>query len=121
MERGREPAKRIDDHILVLSRPGVTELEIERDSNEYLKSCALLLHEVVDFCEGLLASRNSDWEAPLQFNQLYVEDDRKRGIIDVFSGSTGYGGIVTVRDRASEIINDFRLGAFRRRHGDSPS
>jgi len=120
MEQGRKPARRIEDHILVLSRHSVTELEIERDGNEYLKSCAFLLHEVIDFCDGLLASRNSDWEEPLQFNRLYVEEDRKRGIVGVFSGSTGYGAIVMVRDRASEIIEDFRLTAFRARREDSP-
>jgi len=112
--KGKGPSKRIDDHMLVLSRHHVTELEIERDGNDYLKSSALLLHEIIDFCDGLLASRNSDWEVPLQFNHLYVEDERKREILEVFTGASGYGAMLTVRDRGSEIIEDFRLHAFKR-------
>lgn len=115
MPRGNNPSKRIDDHILVLSRPHVTELEIERDNNEYLKQSALLLNEIIDFCDGLMASRNSDWEAPLQFDSLYLEEERKKGIVDVFTGATGYGALVTIRERASDIVVDFRLQAFRRK------
>ncbi len=113
--KGSSPSKRIEDHILVLSRRNVTELEIERDNNEYLKQSALLINEIIDFCDGLLASRNGNWEAPLQFNKLYVEDDRKKGIINIFTGTTGYGAVVTIRERASDIIEDFRLHAFKRR------
>lgn len=115
LPRGRMPARRIEDHILVLNRPGVTALEIERDNNEYLKESALLLNEIIDFCDGLLASRDSGWEEPLQFSRLYIEDEIKKSLVRIFTGATGYGAVVTIRERASDIVSDFRLQAFKKR------
>ena len=112
--QGSRPSKRIGDHMLVLSRQGIRELDIERDASDYLKMSAILLHEIIDFCQGLLDRRNSDWEVPLGFSKLYVEDTRKKKIVDIFSGTTGYGALITVSSYARDIIEDFRLKAFRK-------
>ncbi|HOT46852.1 MAG TPA: hypothetical protein PLM53_17910 [Spirochaetota bacterium] len=112
--RGKLPAKRVEDHLMKLRLRDAQELEIERDKNEYLKESAFLLHDIIDFCDGLIESRNQEWENPLRMNRLYVEDKRKKAITTLFAGLTGYGAIMMVRDRASEIIDDFRLTAFRR-------
>ncbi len=112
--RGTLPAKRIEDHILVLRRPGVREIDIERDKSEYLKESAFLLHEVVDFCDGLIEARNPAWETPLLFNKLFLDDRRKKRVTALFAGCTGYGAILKIRDRGAEIIGDFRLSAFKK-------
>lgn len=112
--RGSLPSRRIEDHAMMLRRPGVTELELERDKNEYLKESAFLLHDIIDFCDGLIEARNRDWENPLRMNKLFLDDRRKKTITDLFTGLTGYGAIMKVRDYAAAIIEDFRLTAFRR-------
>lgn len=111
---GNKPAKRIEDHVLLLLRRGVTELEIERDKNNYLKDSAFLLHDIVDFCDGLVESRSEEWELPLRLDSLFVEESRRKQVIRAFSGLTGYGAFIKVRDYASGIIDDFRLTAFRK-------
>jgi hypothetical protein len=112
--RGRLNSPRIEDHIAKLRRPDTPEIDIERDKNDYLKESAFLLHEFVDFCEGLLESRDAEWERPLQTKKLSVEKDRKKRIMKIFAGLTGYGTIMKARDQAKAIIDDFRLGAFKR-------
>jgi len=115
MPAGRNLPKRIEDHLLILSRPGVKEIEVEKDKSEYLKESAFLLHEIQDFCEGLIESRNPEFESPLVFNRLFIEEARRKKTIELFSGSTGYGALLKVRTRASDIISDFRLNAFKRK------
>ncbi len=112
--RGKLPAKRIEDHLMKLRLRNAQELEIERDKNDYLKESAFLLHEIIDFCDGLIEARNPEWENPLRMNKLFVEDNRKKAISTLFTGLTGYGAIMKVRDYASDVIDDFRLTAFRR-------
>ncbi|MCP4132411.1 MAG: hypothetical protein GY754_15675 [bacterium] len=112
--RGTAPAKRIEDHMFILSRLNIREIEIEKDKTEYLKESAFVLHEIIDLCDGLIDSKESAWELPLRFNKLYLEEKRKRQIVDLFSGLTGYGAIFKIREYASGIIEDFRLQAFRR-------
>ncbi len=113
--RGNMPCPRIEDHVAKLRRPGATELEIEKDKNEYLKESAFLLHEISDFCDVLLESRDPEWGNPLEFKKLTIEKERRKRIMHQFAGLTGYGAIIKVRDQAKAIIEDFRLGAFRRR------
>lgn len=112
--RGALPARRIEDHMLILRRRFVREIDIERDKNDYLKESAFLLHEVVEFCDGLIEARNPAWETPLRFNKLFVDDRRKKRISSLFAGCTGYGAILMVRDCAAAIIEDFRLSAFKK-------
>lgn len=112
--RGTLPAKRIEDHMLKLGMKDARELEIERDKNEYLKESAFLLHEIIDFCDGLIEARNPEWENPLRLNKLFVEESRKKVISSLFAGMTGYGAVMKVRDYAAGLIDDFRLTAFRK-------
>jgi len=112
--RGKLPAKRIEDHLVKLRLRQSSEIEIERDKNNYLKESAFLLHEIIDFCDGLIEARNPQWANPLRMSRLYIEDGRRTVISALFAGLTGYGAIMKVRDYAAGIIDDFRLGAFRR-------
>ncbi len=113
--RGSRPPRRIEDHAMILGRAGAAEIDIDRDRSDYLKESAFVLHDIVDLCDGLIESRDPEWETPLRFNTLYAEEGRRKKIIKAFSGLTGYGAILEVRERAAAIIEDFRLGAFRRK------
>ena len=115
IRKGNKHPKRIEDHALILSRKGVKDIEIEKDKNEYLKTSAFLLHDIISFCEKLLEMRNPDWETPLRFDKMFIEGRRKDEALKIFSSLTGYGAIIKVMERASEIISDFRLEAFQRR------
>lgn len=115
--RGGKHPKRIDDHILVLSRAKKNELDIERDKNEYLKSCAFLMHDISGFCDDLISERNKDWETPLKFDKLYVQSESRREIIKVFSSLTGYGAILKIKEYAEDIVKDFRMEAFKPKAG----
>jgi len=112
--KSRHP-KRIQDHILVLSRNNAREIEIEADRNDYLKECGFLLHDLVKFCDKLIESRSAGLETPLLFKGLFVEDKRKKKIIGTFTGLTGYGAVFRVKEYCSGLVGDFRLGAFRRK------
>jgi len=59
-------------------------------------------------------SGEEEWALPLNFNKLFIEERKKRKIVDLFKGLTGYGALFKVRDAASAIIEDFRLSAFKR-------
>ena len=62
----------------------------------------------------MIDARNPEWENPLRMNKLFLDDSRKNAVTDLFTGLTGYGAIMKVRDYAAGIIEDFRLTAFRR-------
>lgn len=113
LPRGNLPSRRIETHALVLDRKGTPEIEIERDRNEYLKAGAFILHELADFTEGLLENRNPDWELPLRLDKLFLEESRRKRVVNVFSGTTGYGAILRVSEYAGCVIDDFRLRAIR--------
>ncbi len=113
--KSKKHPKRIEDHVLVLSRRDVSELEIEKHKNDYLKESAFLLYEIIDFMDFLITIRNRDWENPLRFDKLYVEADSRKKILSIFSGMTPYGAILAVKEKAEEILNDFRLESFKRR------
>jgi hypothetical protein len=114
---GKKHSKRILDHILVLSRPASpqSDLDTEKSKNGILKEGAFILHEITDFCDMLIGHRDPEWEMPLKYDHLHIEGDHRKHIVDNFSGMTGYGAILRVRDYASSILEDFRLGAFRRK------
>lgn len=120
LPRGKAPSKRIEAHILKLARQRISELEIERDKNDFLKEMAFILHDIVDFCEGLMERREEEWKLPLKLGKLYIEDNRKKSIISLFSGHTGYGAILKVRDYCLNVIDDFRLKSFKKRDNSSP-
>lgn len=111
---GSRNPRRIDDHILLLNRQAVRDIEIEKDGNEYLKEGAFMLHDIIDMCDRMLESPSDGWNYPVTFQKLYIEENRKKKIIDAFSGMTGFGAILKVKEYAALVIEDFRLSAFRR-------
>ena len=111
--RGDFQSKRIEDHICILNRPNVAEIEIERDKNEFLKESAFLLHQISEFCDMLFEKKERDWENPLRLNKLYFEQRRKKRMADIFKEFSGYGAILEVKKHSENIIEDFRLRAFR--------
>lgn len=112
--RGERQPRKIADHILMLNRAGVREIEIEKDRNDYLKEGAFLLHEVIDFCDSLMEIKNDEWNYPIQFRKLFIEEDRRKRVFDNFRDMTGYGAILKVKGYAAAVIEDFRLAAFRK-------
>lgn len=115
LPKGKRHPKRIEDHSLILDRPGVTEMDIEKDRNAYLKEAAFVLHDLVDLLDELVQVKNGEWELPLKFDRPYFEGERKKKILENFSRHTSYGAIFKVREAAVAIIEDFRISAFRER------
>jgi hypothetical protein len=113
-KRGQGYSKRIESHINVLMRRDVTEIEIEKDRNDYLKECAFLLHEIIDLCDRAIGLRDPEWENPLRFDKLFISDDCKKNILARFSGSTGYGVILGLKEYCGDIVESFRLTVFRK-------
>jgi hypothetical protein len=48
-----------------------------------------MLHEVIDFCDSLLQSRNDEWNYPIQFRKLFIEEERRKRVFDNFRDMTG--------------------------------
>jgi hypothetical protein len=114
VSRSRKHPRRIEDHITILSRKGVKEIEIEKDKNNFLKESAFLLHEVIDFMDELIEIRDRDWDNPLKFDKLHIDSEAKKKMLSIFSGTTPYGAILKIREHAEEILKDFRLESFRK-------
>jgi hypothetical protein len=112
-KRGDIHSKRINDHILLLNRQGVRTIEIEKDSSDYLRESGFLLHEIIDFCDDMINSNNEEWNNPITFQKLFIEEERRKNVIDFFKDMTGYGAFLKIKEYSSEIIEDFRLKAFR--------
>lgn len=108
-------APRTEDHALILSRRGVTELEIEKSKNNYLKEAAFLLNDVIEFCESLMESKVDGLDMPIQFSRSHESGKRKKILSQNFSSLTGYGAVMKIRDYCAQVISDFRLSAFRAR------
>jgi hypothetical protein len=114
VSRSKRHPKRIEDHINVLSRKDVKEIEVERDKNNFLKESAFLLHEVIDFMDDLIEIRDREWDNPLKFDKLNIDSEAKKKMLSIFSGTTPYGAILKIREYAEEILKDFRLESFRK-------
>ncbi len=115
IQSGKRYPKRVEDHALLLNRKDARENEIEKDKNEYLKEGAFVLHAIATFTDQLTQMRKKEWEAPILFDKLFLEKDRKKNIVARYSGHTPYGAFLKVKDMAETIIADFRLEAFRQR------
>jgi hypothetical protein len=113
-KRGSKISKRVDQHVNVITRIGVREIDIEKDRNDYLKESAFFLHEIIDFCDVLIASKSQEFELPLNMSRLMIEEKRKKAVVFNFQGLTGYGAIFKVRDQAYSILEDFRLTEFKK-------
>jgi hypothetical protein len=113
-----QESKRIEEHLNILSRKHVMDIEIERDKNDYLKETAFLLHDIIDLCDRMMERKDPSWDFPLAFDKLYVEDKQKEQIEHIFNGKTGYGAIMAIREYVHNILEDFRLTMFRRRENE---
>lgn len=111
---GSRNPRRVDDHVLILNRPGVREIEIEKDGNDYLKEGAFLLHDIMDLCDSMLETPADEWNYPVTFQKLYIEEAKRKRVIEEFGGMTGFGAILKIREYAGSVLEDFRLTAFRR-------
>lgn len=107
-------SKRIEDHINVLNRPGIREIDIEKDRNDFLKECAFILHDVSIICGNAMEITMEEWNYPISFDRFHIEEKRKKAVISNFNDSTGYGAILRVKEKSNEIISDFRLSAFKK-------
>lgn len=115
MPSGTKHSKRILDHILILNRSAGPERDrdSEKDKTNYLRESAFVLHDIINFCDELLNLRSSEWETPVRFDKIFIEGERKKRVIQIFTGLTGYGAILKIKESAESIIEDFRLGAFK--------
>jgi len=111
--RGDIHSKKIIDHILLLNRKDVRPIEIEKSTSDYLRESGFLLHDIIDFCDAIIYSGPDEWDYPITFQKLFIEEERKKGVIDQFQGMTGYGAILKIKEYSSGIIEDFRLKAFK--------
>ena len=112
--KGQMESKRIEDHILVLARINVRPIEIEADNNNYLKNGGVFLNELSAYSEKLLELRRDEWTTPLNFSKLFIEGSRKGEIVNIYSGCTSYGAILIIKHYIDEMIDNFRLSAFRK-------
>jgi len=113
LPRGTRPPEGIEDHILLLNRDAVTDLEVEKSRNNYLKESAFLLYEVIDFCDNYINERVSELDLPVRFDKAFFNNETKQQVIDNFSECTGYGALLKIKTKAEQILSDFRLTAFR--------
>jgi len=102
-----------EDYALLLSRPGINELDIEKGKNNYLKEAAFLLHKIADFCDYLVRNPDANFEHPVNFSRGYESADKKKKLTEEFGALTGFGAIFKIRHYCEDLISDFRLGAFR--------
>ncbi len=107
-------SKKIEDFILILKRPGVSELEIEKSQNNHLKECAFILHDILDLCNEVIESRESSLANPITFNKSFISAEQKENITKNFAGLTGYGVVLELRDYIEDMISNFRLSAFKK-------
>jgi hypothetical protein len=112
--RGAKLPPAIEDHVLLINRRGVTELEIEKARSNYLKESAFLLYGIMDFCDAFLTGRTSPiLETPVRFDKAHFNPASKKLVVFLFSDCTGYGALMKIKGRCEEILTDFRLTAFR--------
>ena len=104
-------SKRIEDHIALLNRHGVKSIEIEKNKNEYLKECAFLLHAIHEWLNNILNNYDT---TPLNFSKLYIRGDKKHKIISLFNNETCHSALATIQNYIHQIIEDFRLQAFKK-------
>jgi hypothetical protein len=114
LSHGTDPSEAIEDHILVLNRKNVSELEIDRSRSDYLRECSFLLHDIMQFCTTLLEERIPGLEQPVAFGNAIYDPEIRKKITSLFSESTGYGAVIMIRDHSEQIISDFRLTSFKK-------
>lgn len=103
----------IEDHYLILERPRISELEIEKNKAVYMKECAFILHDFIDFLDDIIGL-GAGLENPLKFDGLYVNESLRKEIIKNYSQFTGFGALFKLSEDAKAILDDFRLTSFKR-------
>lgn len=112
--RGRKPPAAIEDHILLINRRNVTEIEIEKSRNTYMKESAFLLYGIIEFCDSFLDGHKlASLETPVRFDKANFNPESKRLVISLFSDATGYGALMMIKTRCEEMLQDFRLTSFK--------
>ena len=115
MNSSDKESKRIEDHIMLLNRRDVQEIDIEKDKNDILKDTAFLLHEIINFCDQAIKIRDDSLDMPVNPDKLFTSDKQKKEVGETFTSLSGYGSLLKVKELAENIINDFRLGAFKKK------
>lgn len=113
LPRGNRQPSAIEDHILLLNRQGVTDIEAEKARNGYLRECAFLLFDIIAFCESFITNRLSDLDMPVNFDKLMFSPEINEQIKNEYNGLTGYGALLKIKGLCEEILADFRLTAFK--------
>lgn len=113
--KGAKPPKKCEDLIHLFTYAELKDVEIEKIRNNFMKECAFLLHDALDFCVKILEIRNSELDQPVRFDKMHQSAERRKKITEHFSGRTGYGCALKINEYIDSLISDFRLGAFRRR------
>jgi hypothetical protein len=108
-------SKRIEDHIMILNRRDVQEIDIEKDKNDILKDTAFLLHEIINFCDMAVKTRDDFLDLPVNSDKIFTAESQKKEVGEQFVNLTGYGSLLKIKEQAENIINDFRLGAFKKK------
>lgn len=114
ISEGLNHPKRILDHILVISRLGSTQMQIDRDAADYLKGAAFLLHDIINFCNTVMNAHTVHLDAQLKFSKLSISEEAYNKIKETFSGKTGFEALSVIKERAEAILDDFRLRAFKK-------
>lgn len=112
LPRGDDHPRPIEDHCLVLARKDVKEIDVARSRTSYMKETAFLLNEIRDLCRQLLDLKVPEWEEPVVFKKQGIDVY----VAEVFEGCTGYGVIHRIMEQVDQILNDFRLGAFKKKN-----
>lgn len=107
-------SKKVEDHITLLSRAGIREIELEKNHNNYLKECAFALYDIVELCDGAVQSREGSFSEPVSFGKSYVSSQTIDKLVKKFGGLTGYGVLLELKEYCEEMLENFRLKAFRR-------
>lgn len=111
---GTSYPKRIEDHILLISRTGVNQAQIDRDATDYLKNSAFLLHDIMNFCDTMLMHNPDFLQSPLHFSKILINGKVYDRVGEIFKGMTGSQAVNKIKEQAAAIIDDFRLRAFKR-------
>lgn len=110
--RGERLPAAVDDFARVAERSKGDEITLDKARADYLKEGAFWLARFIRFCDDLLQYRPEEWDLPLRFDALRIEESGRKRIIDRFGSHTSSGAIVAVREQAWGIVEDFRLKAF---------
>ncbi|MDA3900741.1 MAG: hypothetical protein PF637_09520 [Spirochaetes bacterium] len=102
-----------EDYALLLARPNLSELEVEKGKNNYLKEAAFLLFHIAAFCDYLIKNPGSLFEHPVSFSRGYESAEKKKKLSEEFSSLTGFGAVFKIKHYCEDLVADFRLTAFR--------